>query len=139
MEEFTNSPQFRVIMMILAVLGVLTLVAGVVLKYIGWGDYEFVIMAGGFMLTVFPLFLYALFPFHAKNDNMAKNMRLEPIWDFSMKVTGWVLSTLVISALFVIEHWPGVKMLMTICAVCLLGASGCWIYYLTQKNQFGNR
>lgn len=139
MEEFTSSPQFRVLMYVMAVLGVLTLVAGAVLKHVGWGDYEFVVMAGCVMLILFALFLYALFPFHAKNDNMAKNMRLEPIWDFAMKVTGWALSALFIGVLFKIEHWPGAMTLLIVSALCLLGAVGCWIYYRVQKNSFGNR
>jgi len=139
MDDFTRTPQFRILMAVVAVLGVLTLAAGIVLKHVGWGDYEFVIMAGSCLLIIVSLFLYALFPFHAKNDNMAKNMRLDPIWDFAMKVTGWMLSALLLVVLFRIEHWPGVRPLLVVWAFCLLGAIGCWIYYLVQKNQFGNR
>ena len=52
MEDFTNSPLFRVGMIVLAVLGLVVLIGGVVLKHVGWGDYEFVIMAGsGLLIT----------------------------------------------------------------------------------------
>lgn len=139
MEDFTNSPLFRVGMIVLAVLGLVVLIGGVVLKHVGWGDYEFVIMAGSGLLIIFSVFLYALFPFHAKNDNMSKNMRLEPIWDFSMKVTGWSLAVVLLSVLFLIEGWPGSSTLLLLTGICVVAAGGSWLYYVAQKNQFGNR
>jgi hypothetical protein len=126
-------------MIVLAVLGLVVLIGGVVLKHVGWGDYEFVIMAGSGLLIIFSVFLYALFPFHAKNDNMSKNMRLEPIWDFSMKVTGWSLAVVLLSVLFLIEGWPGSSTLLLLTGICVVAAGGCWLYYVAQKNQFGNR
>ncbi len=126
-------------MTVLAVLGLVVLAGGVVLKHLGWGDYELVIMAGSGLLIIFSAFLYALFPYHAKNDNMAKNMRLEPIWDFSMKVTGWSLAVVLLSVLFLIEGWPGSSTLLLLTGIVLVVAGGCWLYYHVQKKQFGNR
>ena len=126
-------------MIVLAVLGLVVLAGGVVLKHLGWGDYELVIMAGSGLLIIFSAFLYALFPYHAKNDNMAKNMRLEPIWDFSMKVTGWSLAVVLLSVLFLIEGWPGSSTLLLLTGIVLVVAGGCWLYYHVQKKQFGNR
>ena len=126
-------------MIVLAVLGLVVLAGGVVLKHLGWGDYELVIMAGSGLLIIFSAFLYALFPYHAKNDNMAKNMRLEPIWDFSMKVTGWSLAVVLLSVLFLIEGWPGSSTLLLLTGIVLVAAGGCWLYYYVQKKQFGNR
>ena len=126
-------------MIVLAVLGLVVLAGGVVLKHLGWGDYELVIMAGSGLLIIFSAFLYALFPYHAKNDNMAKNMRLEPIWDFSMKVTGWSLAVVLLSVLFLIEGWPGSSTLLLLTGIVLVATGGCWLYYYVQKKQFGNR
>ena len=126
-------------MTVLAVLGLVVLAGGVVLKHLGWGDYELVIMAGSGLLIIFSAFLYALFPYHAKNDNMAKNMRLEPIWDFSMKVTGWSLAVVLLSVLFLIEGWPGSSTLLLLTGIVLVATGGCWLYYYVQKKQFGNR
>lgn len=139
MEDFTTSPLFRTGMVVLAVLGLVVLAGGVVLKHLGWGDYELVIMAGSGLLIIFSAFLYALFPYHAKNDNMAKNMRLEPIWDFSMKVTGWSLAVVLLCVLFLIEGWPGSSTLLLLTGIVLVVAGGCWLYYHVQKKQFGNR
>ncbi len=139
MEDFTTTPLFRTGMIVLAVLGLVVLAGGVVLKHLGWGDYELVIMAGSGLLIIFSAFLYALFPYHAKNDNMAKNMRLEPIWDFSMKVTGWSLAVVLLSVLFLIEGWPGSSTLLLLTGIVLVASGGCWLYYHVQKKQFGNR
>lgn len=134
-----GSHRFRPLMAAVALAGVLTLAVGVVLKHLGWDDYEFVVMTGCALLVVSLVFLYAVFPFHAKNDNLAKNMRLEPIWDFSMKATGLALSALVTGLVFRVEQWPGYMLLMLCGALCVLVAGGCWVYYVVQKKQFGNR
>jgi glycosidase len=68
-----------------------------------------------------------------------ENMRLEPIWDFSMKVTGWSLAVVLLSVLFLIEGWPGSSTLLLLTGICVVAAGGCWLYYVAQKNQFGNR
>ncbi len=139
MEDFVGSRKFRLLMTVVALLGLCTLAAGGVLRYLGWADYEFVVMAGCALLIVFLLFLYALFPFRVKNDNMAGNLRLEPIWDFSMKVSGFALAVLLTGMVFSVEHWPGNIWMMLVGGVCMVVAGGSWIYYAVQKKQFGKR
>jgi len=139
MEDLIKRKPFRILMFAIALLGAVALAAGAVLRHRGWGEYEYVVMAGGGLLIVFSLFLFAIFPYHAKNDNMAKNMRLEPIWDFSMKMTGWALSACLLFVIFRVEHLAVQRTLMVLSAICLIATIGCWIYYIVQKKQFGNR
>ena len=137
-EELMETQAMRRFIKILIMRGGVVAAVGLVLRVLSIESAPNLLIVGFGTLAVASLFLNVLFPYKVKDDNMAFNMQMEPIWNFSMRITGMSLTTLLIGVLFRMMHWPGGKTLLLIGAVAL-GASGIlWIFYLIQRNQFRN-
>ena len=135
-EELMETQAMRRFIVILIAMGGIVAAVGLVLKLLSIGGASNLMIVGFSTLAVSTLFLNVLFPYKVKDDNMAFNMEMEPIWNFSMRITGMSLTTLLIGVLFRLMHWPSSKTLLLIGAVAL-GASGlAWIYYRIQRNHF---
>ena len=116
LEDLMNSRAMRNFVRILILMGGAVAVVGVVLKLLS------VVGAANLM--------------DVKDDNLARNMRVGPIWNFAMRSTGMSLAALMIGVLFALLHWPGGKSLLLVGAAALVFSGLIWIYYLSQRNQF---
>ena len=135
-EELMETHAMRRFIVILIAMGGIVAAVGLVLKLLSIEGASNLMIVGFSTLAVSTLFLNVLFPYKVKDDNMAFNMEMEPIWNFSMRITGMSLTTLLIGVLFRLMHWPSAKTLLLIGAVAL-GASGiAWIYYRILRNHF---
>ena len=136
LEDLMNSRAMRNFVRILILMGGAVAVIGVVLKLLSVVGAANLMVAGFGTLAVALLFLNALFPYKVKDDNLARNMRVGPIWNFAMRSTGMSLAALMIGVLFALLHWPGGKSLLLVGAAALVFSGLIWIYYLSQRNQF---
>ena len=118
-------------MLELAVFGAFLTIVGLVLKLAGVPFNFSLFIVGIGTLAVVAFFLDKIFPYRSSDNNL----RLAPIWNFVMRLSGYTLAVLLMGLLFVMFHWPGGKMLLIIGIGSVVGCAIAWLFFFIQRNK----
>ena len=126
LDIIASSPQFKSFMKKMAVLaGILTIV-GLVMKLCGMPESELLLVPGMSSLALTAFFsAWIPSPFEA----------ISHTWKFAMKLTGFSLAVTTMGLLFLIMHWNGSTMMLTV-GLSLLGVSiitWCFIFPIIKE------
>ena len=130
-DNLSQLPKFRKFMLELAVFGAFLTIVGLVLKLAGVPFNFSLFIVGIGTLAVVAFFLDKIFPYRSSDNSL----RLAPIWNFAMRLSGYTLAVLLMGLLFVMFHWPGGKMLLIVGLVAVVGCGLAWLFYLMQRNK----
>jgi len=124
----TFSARLRRFMKMVAVMGGALVLVALVLKLAGVHYNDALLTTGFGTLAIVAFYLGKLFP--AKPDTP-----MAQIWNFGMTLTGYGLAAALIGLLFVLQHWPGGKMVLAIGGGSLLLTGLIWLYYFLRRNK----
>ena len=128
-DKLGQSPQFKSFMRLLAIVGGIATVIGLIMKLLGLEGGSPMLIVGVGMLAVVAFLLGWIFPCPHSIDDVNYVGGMQPVWRFAMTLTGWSLSTGLMGMLFMLMHWPGgMKMLILGCGSLAVSCIA-WLYY----------
>jgi hypothetical protein len=125
--KIASSPQFKLFLKKLAVMGVIITIIGLIMKLYGIKEGETLLVSAMSALALVAFFAgYIPCPYE----------NFHGVWNFVMKLTGYSLGAAIIGLLFSIMHWSGSSLMLIVGAVGLVFCAILWIWFysLLKKN-----
>lgn len=135
LDNLSKLPRFRSFMLKVALMGVGLLLVAFVLRFTGVHFNDALYIVGFGTLAVVAFCLGQLFPYHPVEGNDAADLRLRPIWNFAMTISGYALAALLLGALFAFKHWPGGRTMLILGLIALGGCAMAWLFFFIQRNK----
>ncbi len=133
LDKLASSPRFKSFMRTVAMAGFACAVVGLLLKMKGVSTGANLLIIGISVLAIVSFFLAQLFPYPATEEKEGTES-LRPMWMFAMTLTGYALAVALFGLLFLIMHWPGGMVMLTVGVGTLVICALVWLYIIRKKN-----
>ena len=126
-------------MKILALAAVASTVMGLVLILCSVQVGETLLISGMSTLAFVAFMLAHIFPCPYMIDDEDYARGTYPMWNFSMRLTGWSLAIGIMGLLFWLMHWPGGIMMLIIGGGALACSGIAWLFLFHLKRKSNNK